>query len=61
MDAASLSVPRWLRCAEHAPAQLAAGETLLLPVRTAASRLAGGGSDVFQLGALRATGRPARP
>jgi hypothetical protein len=35
MDAASLSVPRWLRCAEHAPAQLAAGETLLLPVRTA--------------------------
>ena len=35
MDAASLSVPRWLRCAEHAPAQVAAGETLLLPVRTA--------------------------
>lgn len=35
MDAASLSAPRWLRCAEHAPAQLAAGETLLLPVRTA--------------------------
>ena len=35
MDAASLSAPRWLRRAEHAPAQLAAGETLLLPVRTA--------------------------